>query len=196
MTFQLLIGDGAALLGGASARIAAEDREAFESAHALLARATEQADSVADAVEAARADGFRQGWQDANECAGGEIAGRVAELAAALADETARRRREIAEAAFAGARAIIGALDPDEASVRLAVHALSLVPADEQVTIACPPAIAVALEAALAGRSGVTVLPRADLQPLQVELLTASGRVVAGLDVQLAALAERWGVAA
>jgi flagellar biosynthesis/type III secretory pathway protein FliH len=196
MTFQLLIGDGAALIGGTSGRIAAEEREAFESAHALLARATEQAASVAEAVEAARADGFRQGWQDANERAGGEIAERVGELAGVLADEATRRRREIAEAAFAGARAIIGALDPEEASVRLAVHALSQVPADEQVTIACAPAIAAALEAALAGRSGITVLPRADLQPLQVELLTGSGRVVASADVQLAALAERWGVAA
>lgn len=194
MTFHLLIGDTAALLGGTSARIAAQERDAFADAHALLARATDQAARVEEEVAAARAEGARQGWQDAADRASAEIAARVGELAGALADEAAQRRREIAEAAFAGARAIIGALDPDDAGVRLAVHALTQVPADEQVVVACAPALAAPLEAALAGRTGVTVQARADLAPLQVELLSGSGRVVAGLDVQLAALAERWGV--
>lgn len=193
MSFHLLIGD-TALLGGASARIAADEREAFANAHALLARATERAAGVDEQVAAARADGERRGWQEATDTAAAEIAARIAELAAELAEEAAQRRREIADAAFAGARAIIGALDPDDAGVRLALHALSQVPADEQVTVACPPAIAAALGAALADRPNVTVAPRGDLAPLEVELLSGNGRVVAGLEVQLAALAERWGV--
>ncbi|SOB86439.1 Flagellar biosynthesis/type III secretory pathway protein FliH [Sphingomonas guangdongensis] len=195
MTFHLTIGENVALLGGTSARIAASEREAFATAHDLLARTREHAARLADEVAAATAQGRAAGWQDADARAGAEIAAQVAALAAGLAAEAAQRRREIANAAFAGARAIIGALDPEEAGMRLAVHALSQLPADEAVVVACSPAIAAQVEAALAGRSGVTVRARPELGALEVELLTGAGRVVASLDVQLAALAERWGVA-
>ena len=81
----------------------------------------------------------------------------------------------------------------DEA--RLALHAVARVPADERTVVACAPGIAARIGEALAGREGVSVEARDGLGPLQVEIASGSGRVVAGLDVQLAALAERWGVA-
>ena len=196
MTFHLLVGDGAAILSGSSARIPAAERQVFADAHALLARAAEAASGMDAAAEAARIEGWKQGWRDAAEGAAAEVTARVADLATAFADEAARRRSEIAEAAFAGARAIVGALDRNDAAIRLALHALGQVPADERVVIACSPEIAERLEDAVRGRGDVTVEPRPDLQPLEVEILAGDGRLVAGLDVQLAALAERWGVAA
>ena len=194
MTFHLRAGD--AILGGTSARIPADQREAFADAHALLARAAEEAAGVSERVEAARRDGWEAGRREALERAEAEVASRVADLAAALADEAARRRAEIAAAAFAGAQAIIGALDPEETGTRLALHALARLPADERIVIHCAPALAGRLAAAVSGREGVSVEPRDGFGPLRVELVTGAGRVVAGLDVQLAALAERWGAAA
>ena len=195
MSFHLLIGDGSAILGGGSARIPAAQREAFADAHALLARAAGEAASVAERVAAAVARGREEGARGAAAQAEAEVAARVAELAGTLAAEAGARRAEIAAAALAGAEAIIGALSPDETGTRLALQAISRLPDDEHITVTCSSAIAPRLQAALAGREGVTVEIRDGFGGLQVELATGAGRIVASLDVQLAALAERWGVA-
>ncbi|WP_375402153.1 hypothetical protein [uncultured Sphingomonas sp.] len=196
MSFQLLIGDGAAILGGGSARIPAGEREAFADAHALLARAAAEAASVADRAEAATARGLEEGAREASARAEAEVAARVAELAASLAIEATARRAEIATAALAGAEAIIGALPREEAGVRLALQAVARLPDDERIAILCSSAVAPRLQAALAGREGVTVEARDGFSDLQLELATGAGRIVASLDVQIAALAERWGVSA
>lgn len=195
MSFHLLIGDGSAILGGGSARIPAAQREAFTDAHALLARAAAEAASVAERVEAATERGREEGAREAAGQAEAEVAARVAELAATLAAEAGARRAEIAAAALAGAEAIVGALPREDAAVRLAVQAVERLPDDERIVILCSPAVASRLQAALAGREGVAVETRDDFGDLQVELATGAGRIVASLDVQLAALAERWGVA-
>lgn len=193
MTFQLLIGDGSAILGGGSARIPAAEREAFADAHALLARAAAEAASVAERVEAAIARGREEGAREAAGRAEAEVAARIAELAASFADEAAARRAEIAAAALAGAEAILGALPPQEAGARLALQAVGRLPDDERIVVLCSPAVASRVQAALAGREGVGVEARDGFGDLQVELATGGGRIVASLDVQLAALAERWG---
>ena len=195
MTFHLLIGDGSAILGGGSSRVPAAEREAFTDAHALLARAAAEAASVAGRVEAAIARGREEGARDAAARAETEVAARLAELAASLAAEAADRRAEIAAAALAGTEAIVGALPPEEAGARLALRAIGRLPDDERIVVACSPAVAPRLQAALAGREGVVVEVRGGFGDLRVELATGAGRIVASLDVQLAALAERWGVA-
>ena len=194
MSFHLFIGDGSAILGGGSARIPAAEREAFTDAHALLTRAIGEAASIAERVAAATERGRKEGAREAAAQAEAEVAARVAELTATLAAEAGVRRAEIAAAALAGAEAIVGSLPSDETGTRLALQAVARLPDDERIIVGCSPAVASRLQATLAGREGVTVAARDGFGDLQVELATGAGRIVASLDVQLAALAERWGV--
>ncbi len=183
------------LLSGASMRIPASEREAFTNAHDLLARASKEAEETAAGAEAARRQGWRDGLEAATAQAEALLAERLATLAGSFASEARARRAEIATAALAGVEAMLGTLRPEDAAVRLAHAAVARVPEDEQVVIACAPAIADRLRETLAAHREVTIDPREDFAPLQVTLHTGSGRVVADLDIQLAQLADRWGAA-
>lgn len=193
VSFHLLIGERA-LLSGASPRIPAAQREAFREAHALLARAANEAEASTARVEAASVAGWREGWHAAIARAETEVGERVAAFADTLAAETQERRSEIAAAAMAAVEAMLGTLTPDDATLRLATAAVARIPEDERVIVHCAPAMAERIAAALTHRD-VAVEPRDDFGPLQVALLTGNGRIVADLNVQLAQLADRWGVA-
>lgn len=193
MSFHLLVGDRA-LLSGASARVPADQRRAFGDAHALLAGVMDEAAASAARAAKAEADGWQAGWQAAAARAEAALAQQAADAAAAVAVEAEARRATIAQAALAGAEAIVGAIDPEHADVRIALAAIGRVPEDERVVIACAPALADRIRDALDGRDNVSVEPRDGFAPGRVELMTGAGRLVADLSVQLDALADRWGV--
>ncbi|MGK6325168.1 hypothetical protein ACMGDM_19045 [Sphingomonas sp. DT-51] len=193
MSFHLLVGTRA-LLSGDGTRIPAAERESFLDAVALLDRAARHEEGVAQKVADARSEGWQAGHAAGIAAIEESISAALCEISAAAAAHARTRRDEIASAALAAVTAMIGALDPADAAMRAALTAAAQLPDDDRLTVACSPEVATLLSAALAQRDDTTVEERPDYPVTRVELLTGGGRVVAGLDVQLAQLADRWDV--
>ena len=157
-------------------------------AEAVLARAQAEADAVRAAAEA---EGRRTALAEA-EATVRETVGALTER---VDDALAERRADIAAAALAATRAILGAFDEAEIVSRLADGVLSRKADDERVVVRVAPAHAAALTERLADRPFITVQADPAAGPFACALATADGTTVADLPVQLAALAERWGVA-
>lgn len=157
-------------------------------AEATLARAREDAADLRTAAEAA---GRRTALNEADAV----VQDTVVTLTSQLTDGLAARRADIAAAALAATRTILGTFDEAELVGRLAEGALSRVLDDEQVVVRVAAEHARVLAERLAARTAVTVVGDAASGRFDCAIATADGTIVADLPVQLASLAERWGVA-
>lgn len=193
MTFALRAGRHA--LNGGSPLLKAYDAQSFSDAAALLVEAQAIRDRALADAEVARAEAVAEG-----RAAGlGEVRDRHAEALAVLADgigeELVGRRADIAAAAYAGARAIVGSLDEAEVTARMASRAVDKIAKNEEIVIAVAPGMAAAVRDRMSMRAGVSVREDPGAAPLDCVLHTGDGRIIASLSLQLDALAARWGVA-
>lgn len=193
MSFALQSGDH--LVTAASPLLKARDRTSFDDAMSLLGQARAIRESARSEVAEARAQAVVDGRAEGLAAIGDALAAAVADLAGNIEEELAARRADIAAAALAATRAIIGTFDEADATARIASHAAARIAADEDITISVAPAMAAAVRARLADRAGATVRENPDAAPLDCVIQTGHGRVIASLPLQLSALAERWGVA-
>jgi len=192
MTF--LMQAGGALMGADTVLIKAADIERFIDAHGLLERAqTILAAAQADAAritDEARAQGLAAAHAEVRETVESALAGH----AVAISAELARQRSEIATLAFAATEAIIGALDPDALAAGLAASAVARLPSGAPLQIEVATARVAAVRSRIGDREGVTVEGNPALADGECRILTGDGQIIADRDVQLAALAERWGL--
>lgn len=190
MSALLLLGDSLVRLP--SNRVAASEARPLRDAAALLAEARSIRDAATQAAEAERATGYAQGRKEALAELGEALGAALAQLNTALAAENARRETEVARAAMTVVERMLGELPDEQVAAGLARSAL--VPVQGQaVTVRVGAGVAPAVQDALAAET-VTVLADATLPPLACRIETADGRIVADLDVQLTALANRWGL--
>jgi len=170
------------------------ERVDFSDAIALLHAAAairEQAQADADA---ARLAGRAEGLAEATATADAHVAEQVAAFARAVEQHEQARRSDIAEAAHAAVRAIIGELDDDTILPCMVERTLARLPAEGPVSVAVAPAMAERLAARLEGLEHVAIVAEPALGPTDCVMRTSAGQVIASLSVQLDALAKRWGV--
>ena len=193
MTALLLAGGRAVVLE--SPLVRASDAVAVRSSAELLAQAelvVAHARAEADGVRAqAEAEGRRSALAEAEAT----VRETLVTLAERVDDALAERRADIAAAALAATRAILGTLEEAEVVGRLADGVLARAGDEERVVVRVAAAQAAAVAQRLAHRPFVTVEADVAAGPFACSLATADGTVVADLPVQLAALADRWGVA-
>ena len=192
MTWALQAGDH--VVTGASALLKARDRQPFAEALSLLAEAHKIRDRASEDAEHARAAAVAEGRQAGLAEVRDHLAAAVAAFSDTIDCELAARRADIAAAALAAARAIVGMFDEAEVTARIAERALDRVGTHDGLVISVAPAMAAAVRERLADRDGVTVREDDAAAPLDCVLHTGAGRVIASLPLQLDALAARWGV--
>jgi flagellar biosynthesis/type III secretory pathway protein FliH len=195
MTYHLVHSDRNSLLGSDRAVIKRAERIDFTDAVALLHAAAAIREKALREVEAARLAGQAEGLDEARAAANEHIAEQIAGFATAIEEHEQTRRADIAEAAHAAVRAIVGEIEDENLLPRLVERTLARLPAEGPVTIAVAPAMAQSLAARLARLSHVTIVPDPMLGPTDCVMRTSAGQVIASLSVQLDALAKRWGVA-
>jgi type III secretion system HrpE/YscL family protein len=176
--------------------------EANQLRDALEALRNEQAQVIAAAAEAARAQGHAQGLEDGRQAARDEQAARLASMAQAAEAERSRLRSEIAVLALQVVRKLLGEFAGDEQLVALtATAAHELLPA-QTLTLIVHPDHCEAVRARLArlateGRGAVPAFEvRADpsCAPADCRIETEHGRIDASLEAQLQRLAAAWSV--
>lgn len=196
MTFHLSMGPGLTLVSGDSALIKADQRRSFEDAVHLLDAARSVLDAAEQGAAAARARAASQAIDDARATAREQVADRLATLSAAFEAENARRERDVAAAAFAAVRAMLGTFTDAELTARLADRATGHPAEGEEIRVEVAADLADTVRAQIGDRAGVSVIANPDLSPAAVRLSRGAGTLIADLDVQLANLAERWGLPA
>ena len=196
MTFHLVHADKNALLASDRAVIKRTERRDFTDAAALLAAAAAIRDQALADADAARRDGHAEGLAEARASIGDHLAEQVAAFAAAIEAHEQARRSDIAEAAYAAVRAIVGELDDEALVPRMVERTLARLPADGPVTVFVPADLAARVSERLGERSHVVIAEDPGLGSGDCIVRTSAGQVIASLSVQLDSLAKRWGVAA
>lgn len=187
-------GDQTTMIGVATPIIKASQRHEFASAVELL-RAVTDLKIAAEAethtrLEAGYAEGMARGYAEAQE----QVAKLIEDMAKRFEAICEERRSDVADAALAATKAIIGALDDTDIAKRLVTQALARIDNGGALTIEVAPAMQPSIADHVAHLAHVKVEAVEELGALDCIFQTRTGRVLAGLDVQLSALGDRWGV--
>lgn len=196
MTFHLVHSDDGALLASDRAVIKASEMAAFQEAVTLLQAAAAIRDRATAASEDSRRAGYAEGLAEARSGIAEHLAEQIADFAAALDQHEQLRRSDIAEAALAAVRAIVGELADEALVPRMVERTLARLPEGGPVKVMVAPALEAAVAARLGARTYVSLVPDAGLGPADCVIRTSAGQVIASLSVQLDTLAKRWGVTA
>jgi flagellar biosynthesis/type III secretory pathway protein FliH len=194
MTFTVFLDRTSPAFASDRVLIKAHERKDVETAATLLSEVRvlhrESQAEIETLQSSAAARGHAEGMAAVTDAFDAQIAG----IIAAFDDFRKERRADIAAAAFAAVKAIIGATDDQTIVNGLVDASLARREGEAPVTIEVAPAVAERLKTHVADRSYVTVRSNETLGPADCVILSPQGRIVADLKVQLNALAERWGV--
>ncbi len=194
MSFALFLDKDTPVFGSGSSLIKAQDRQDFETVAALLGETRRLHETSKAEIEALHQTAEARGYEEGLAIATGEFDARLAELALQFDAFREERRNDIAAAAFAAVKAIIGDMDDERVIMGLVDASLNRRDSEAPVTVEVAPDMVKRLQAHLADRTYVIVRANEAFGPYDCGLLTPQGRIVADLDVQLSALSDRWGV--
>ncbi len=195
MTYHLVHADDAALLFSERAVIKRDERQSFTDAVALLGAVRAAQASAVQAAEAAREAAYGTALAAARSEINDLLVQEIAQFAASIDAQEQARRTEIAEAALAAVRAVLGELDDAALMPALVARALDRLQPQGAVIVAVAPHMAEKVVGRLTGLAEVTVVPDPALGVPDCVIRTQQGQVIASLSVQLETLAKRWGVA-
>jgi flagellar biosynthesis/type III secretory pathway protein FliH len=194
MTYHIFSVCGQTVIGTETPLIKAGERSEFASAVLLLQAITElrtEAEAEAkDRSETAYQEGLTQGYAEAQA----QVAKLIENMAERFEAVCEERRADVADAALAATRAIIGGLDDSDVAKRLVNQALARIDNGSALVIEVAPAMQPLIGAHVAHLTHVRVEAVDALGPLDCVFQTKTGRILAGLDLQIAALGDRWGV--
>lgn len=196
MTYFILPLGDRHLIACSSPVIKASERLEFESAVDLLAALNNRSADAADALQASERAGYDAGFARGIEDAEAKLESVIVELTKRFDLQSSDRRNDIADAALGATRAIIGTFDNVEILRRLILQALDRIDTGAPMTIEVAPTMANALDGEFDRFSNVRIEAVDGMDPLDCIFEMPSGRVLAGLELQMSALAERWGVSA
>jgi flagellar biosynthesis/type III secretory pathway protein FliH len=186
--------DGHSLLGSDSPIIKRSQRADFTDAASLLQAASAIRDRAETDTAAARSRGHAEGLAEAKATARTMVAEELTAFAAAVDGYARARRDDVAEAAYAAVRAIIGEIDDKDLVGRLVDRTLARLPGNGPIAVTVAPEMLDLLAGRLTSDQ-VTVIADPTLGATGCHVRTSDGQVIASLSIQLDALAKRWGVA-
>lgn len=143
-------------------------------------------------AEQGRNEGHAQGLAEGRATAEAELRAELFRLAVRDAGERQKLREDVATLAIEVVRRIAGALGPETVVAALAERAVAELVPDTVATMRVAPANVDAVSERLAKLPGIRVSPDAELGADDCIVETALGRVHAGLETQLAAIAHTW----
>jgi type III secretion protein L len=194
MIYHIFNVGGQAVIGTETPLIKASERSEFTSAVSLLQAITElRTAAEAEAktrAETAYQDGLAQGYAEAQA----QVAKLIKNMAERFEAVCEERRADVADAALAATRAIIGGFDDSDVAKRLVDQALVRIDNGSALVIEVAPAMQPLIASHVAHLAHIRVESVDALGPLDCVFQTKTGRILAGLDLQIAALGDRWGV--
>lgn len=191
MSYFLLSDGKASMAGSTTPLIKKAERQAFVDAAALLRRANGIAADTDAGNEAARQEAVREGYAEGLAAAEAETDRALHGFTDAIARIEEHHSAQVAEAAYAATVAVIGELEDQALVARLVAQVL----AKQKEASGLAVHVAPELQLRLAGLFGdLPVLANPELGPADCHVMTANGRIIASLPVQLAVLRERWGL--
>ena len=194
MTYHIFkTGDDAAI-GAATPLIKASERSEFVSAVALLKAIAELRTAAETEAKGRSETGYQEGMARGYAEAQEQVAKLVEDMATRFEAICEERRADVADAALAATKAIIGTLDDVDVAKRLVNQALVRIDNGGALTIEVAPAMHAQIAAYVAHLDHVKVEAAEGLGPLDCVFQTKTGRILAGLDLQIAALGDRWGI--
>lgn len=184
-------------LGGAqavisdSALIKRSERQDYETAAALLSAASKIRADSANAATLAHSEAYA----DAAEAARAEFTHslntQLQNFSVDLERDKEARRTDIADAAFAAIKAILGEIGNAEMMQAMVAKTLSNLEKQEVLSVHVSPVIS----AAIAPLNGIEIISDPAFGPYDCRVVTAESRIIASLSVQLDTIAKRWGIA-
>jgi flagellar biosynthesis/type III secretory pathway protein FliH len=193
MSYFLLAAGKAHIAGINTSLVKKAERQTFVDAAALLRRASSIASDTDATIEAARQEAVQTGYAAGLAAAENELAEAMHGFADAIARIEQYHAAQVAEAAYAATVAIIGELENGPLVRRLVSQVLARQKEQTGLTVHVAPELLPALEAAL---GNVPVIANPKLGRNECHVITANGRIIASLPVQLAVLRDRWGLKA
>jgi flagellar biosynthesis/type III secretory pathway protein FliH len=196
MTYHLYGSPETLAIGVPSSRVPHDARQEFLSAlelrTALLAMQQDMELRTQSALDLAKKQGFAEGKTAVEE----HLATAIAALNDRISQFEAQQQDQIASAAFAATRAIIGQLPEDAVLSGIVQEAVARLDVQNEaiMQIEISPAMLSAVSARVQPDTAKKLTANPALTPQDCVVVTASGRLVASLDVQLESLAKRWGV--
>lgn len=197
MAFHLIHSDGQALLASDTPLIRAGDQGAVRHAVQLLSAAhalhDEQERRLAEERTRAAADARAAGYKEGRAA----FAAAIADLVTQVDDDRDRREEEIGLLALAALRQMVGQLADGELMGGIARRAVEAVGSHGPILVEVSPAMAPAVEEALAPLpTHIDRAVRAEetLADDQCRLTAPDGRIIADAPLQIAAFERRWTV--
>jgi flagellar biosynthesis/type III secretory pathway protein FliH len=194
MTYHIFKAGDQAMIATNAPLIKASERSEFTSAVALLQAITDlRIASEAQAKglsETGYQEGMARGYTEAQE----QVAKLIENMADRFEAVCEERRADVADAALAATKAIIGTLDDVDVAKRLVSQALARIDNGSALTIEVAPAMHARIVEHVAHLAHVRVEAVEGLGSLDCVFQTKTGRILAGLDLQISALGDRWGV--
>ena len=194
MTYHIFKTGDYAAIGAAAPLIKASERSEFVSAVALLKAIAELRTAAETEAKGRYETGYQEGMVRGYAEAQEQVAKLIEDMATRFEAICEERRADVADAALAATKAIIGTLDDVDVAKRLVNQALARIDNGSALTIEVAPAMHARIAAHVAHLAHVKVEAAEGLGPLDCVFQTKTGRILAGLDLQIAALGERWGV--
>ncbi len=194
MTYHIFNIGNKAVIGADTPLIKASERSEFTSAVTLLQAITELRTAAEAEAKSSAETGYHDGLAHGYAEAQAQVAKLIENMAERFETVCEERRVDVADAALAATRAIIGGLDDNDVAKRLVNQALIRIDNGSALVIEVAPAMQPLIAAHVAHLAHVRVESVDTLGPLDCVFQTKTGRILAGLDLQIAALGDRWGV--
>jgi flagellar biosynthesis/type III secretory pathway protein FliH len=190
--FLLNIGQQA--LATKSPLIKAQECADFSNAAELLCNIEHLKTQTDAAYSDAQKQGYADGLAAGIDAVKAEFRAEIEQFAKAISSAEASRHEQIAAAAIAGAQAIVGAIDQTEAMRGIISQVLKRIDKDQAITVHIHADHASALQENGEFPSNITLVSNPSLGPTDCEIVSANGKIIANMELQLAGLAQRWGV--
>ena len=181
-------------VGSASPLIKRKDRQAFTEAASLLHHASSISENSEAALDSARQAGWNEGYAAGAAAAQQDLAKELSKFSDAVSAISDLHASNVAEAAYAAVTAIIGEFEDSELVGRIAAQVIAKQKEHDGIIIQVSPDVCAQLTASMDGGSSAPIEANDDLGPGDCLVITANGRIIASLSVQLTVLRDRWGV--
>jgi flagellar biosynthesis/type III secretory pathway protein FliH len=196
MSYHLYGSPATLAIGKQGAIVKSADREEFSTAldlrKALLQMQQDATERAAILQSEAQARGFAEG----RGAVDAHISQAIADLNGRITEFEAQVQDQIASAALAATRAIIGQIPSDQVLTGIVQEAVGRLEQQNEnvLQIEVAPAMLTQVMTHLNAQTGAKLVANPALSDQDCVVVTAAGRLVASLDVQLDSLAKRWGI--
>lgn len=194
MSYFIMPAGSRYLAGSHSPLIKKNERAKFADAVALLREASEISDGAEAALESARQEAWAQGYAEGCAAAQNDLNTALRTFIEAVIAVEKLHAANVAEAAYAATVAMIGEMEDSTVAGLIATQVIAKQKERDGISILVSTDNHARLTSSQQDMESLAVVANPDLGPTDCHVITANGRIIADLTIQLAVLRDRWGI--